>query len=650
MFGDKEFAGVGYPTPVSFPEDTTCLLVQVPASSEWWAIMIGLLYSLTFEDGWQQFEGGMSREDAAAHWSDMFNDALDLASTSNQCEANVPAPYWETALNSDDEEPANAQEWYGELVPSAALAAAPGGFLVFDADPDYHWTEKIADWILAGFLAIAFSPAAGIKYITFVPKARIAFRRQDWGAFARIFINGILDREVDTYSPVEDLINEDVDLSAYTPNEDGSHEIWIANSDTHNEAATPTADGYGIAVVRKNIEEGAVMTYQLRQNPDNACQLQQSDDGGDTWTLAFDYSLCIPPAQQTILETVINNNTWVNPFSPTITFISQSGYNDTQKDAAYQALCYAVGALVESMASAAYQAKQGELTTETLVSIGLGIASAILLAFDILTFGAFTPVALAIAGAALAAIAAIEALSAGVWLDADNLAALKCLALANLTNLPVTLANFQTAFHHADCLTSDQQAMAAIFAAMLSNVGTAQDLYDNYLNTIGNANSAAQSGVLAASCVCEDSWSWSWDFSEGNYGIWEVIFGTVAAGGLICGENADGWPSIGRVDAEFFMPDGSEISQVDVFWHFPGSGSSWQLRLDYEGYGGAHDQVNNPPSCPTPFTSNIGGSGSKTWSIFAAFPGTGADMLMTGIKVTGSGANPFGTCNADPPC
>lgn len=30
----------------------------------------------------------------------------------------------------------------------------------------------------------------------------------------------------------------------------------------------------------------------LRQNPDNPCQLQQSSDGGDTWTLAFDYSLC----------------------------------------------------------------------------------------------------------------------------------------------------------------------------------------------------------------------------------------------------------------------------------------------------------------------------------------------------------------------
>lgn len=39
------------------------------------------------------------------------------------------------------------------------------------------------------------------------------------------------------------------------------------------------------------LEGNALM---LRQNPANNCQLQQSIDGGETWTLAFDYSLCKP--------------------------------------------------------------------------------------------------------------------------------------------------------------------------------------------------------------------------------------------------------------------------------------------------------------------------------------------------------------------
>lgn len=34
------------------------------------------------------------------------------------------------------------------------------------------------------------------------------------------------------------------------------------------------------------------MTFQLRQNPADPCQLQQSLDGGETWSLAFDYTLC----------------------------------------------------------------------------------------------------------------------------------------------------------------------------------------------------------------------------------------------------------------------------------------------------------------------------------------------------------------------
>lgn len=42
------------------------------------------------------------------------------------------------------------------------------------------------------------------------------------------------------------------------------------------------------------IEDCGEMPYLLRQNPDNPCQLQQSQDDGETWTLAYDHSLCQP--------------------------------------------------------------------------------------------------------------------------------------------------------------------------------------------------------------------------------------------------------------------------------------------------------------------------------------------------------------------
>lgn len=41
--------------------------------------------------------------------------------------------------------------------------------------------------------------------------------------------------------------------------------------------------------------ENASMSFKLRQNAANPCRLEQSLDGGQTWTLAFDYSSCMKP-------------------------------------------------------------------------------------------------------------------------------------------------------------------------------------------------------------------------------------------------------------------------------------------------------------------------------------------------------------------
>lgn len=642
------YGAKGYLTPDDVPEDSQCRIFQIPNSTAWLANFMGALLPLIYSENWQEY-GALTPDEAA----DTALDIIWEAYNNSYCTLDVPAPYWETAANADDELPTSAQGWYGELAAGAALVAAPGGFLAFDAPDDYHWTEKIADWIITGFIAIAFTPAAGIKYITFVPRARLAFRRQDWGAFARIFVNGILDREIDTYSPVEDLINVEVDLTGYAANEDGSREVWVANSEDHNAEATPTADGYGIAVVRKRIDEGQVMSFELRQNPDNSCQMQQSIDGGETWTLAFDYSVCVPPAIQTILETTMQNNTYISPFSPTITFITQAGYDDAQTEAAYQALCFAATFVVKLLCDAVYQQRTAGISAANYVEAALALATAVVgaiaLAITVPVLG-WVAAAGAIVVAVIALAETIATTSAGIWIDSDNRAALACLLLANLANTAVSMENFQTAFDHADCLTADQQTMAGILTQILTYPAQQAQMYAAFLANIAEVNSAAQSAALDVACGCEGSWSFSWDFSLGNYGIWNAIFGTVLSGGLQCGENVDGWPSIGRVDASFYMPDGSEVTQIDVYYQFPTSGYSWQARFAYAGYGGASNTVSNPASCPVAFTSNTPGSGSKSWSIYATAGGTGGDMLITGIKFTGTGASPFGLCNNNPPC
>jgi len=64
----------------------------------------------------------------------------------------------------------------------------------------------------------------------------------------------------------------------------------------------------------------------LRQNPLNDCQLQQSFDSGETWSLAFDYSLCLAPLAAQIATLFQNSQTEQigAGFDPNTTTVSDS--------------------------------------------------------------------------------------------------------------------------------------------------------------------------------------------------------------------------------------------------------------------------------------------------------------------------------------
>jgi hypothetical protein len=69
---------------------------------------------------------------------------------------------------------------------------------------------------------------------------------------------------------------------------------WSRNfaRDATGIGASTVAKTWSKALDSAPIIIGDCMSIQLRQNPLNSCQLQQSNDGGETWSLAFDYSLC----------------------------------------------------------------------------------------------------------------------------------------------------------------------------------------------------------------------------------------------------------------------------------------------------------------------------------------------------------------------
>ena len=195
MYGDKQFTGVGYPTPVSIPEDTTCLTLEVPANEEWCGVVVGLLYSLILEWNWQQFEGGLDRDVVVARWQTMLENALDLAETTNSCTPliNVPTPYWDEDIDVNDDAPVASQTWYGAVSDPEAVPA------------ELDFVENAAIWAFTGFLAVAtweIGAAPAILFNTVAPQFVLAVKRGEFAEIIRILVDG------------QDAVT--VDTSAYT--------------------------------------------------------------------------------------------------------------------------------------------------------------------------------------------------------------------------------------------------------------------------------------------------------------------------------------------------------------------------------------------------------------------------------------------------
>jgi len=93
---------------------------------------------------------------------------------------------------------------------------------------------------------------------------------------------------------------------------------------------------------------------EFRQNPSDACQLQYSTDGGGTWKLMFDYSLCAgktngkqAPSAQAIAAVSVEINNWVGDYdgntnSVAPELIHDNSPTDDYRDQAVCALIYQI--------------------------------------------------------------------------------------------------------------------------------------------------------------------------------------------------------------------------------------------------------------------------------------------------------------------
>jgi hypothetical protein len=175
-----------------------------------------------------------------------------------------------------------------------------------------------------------------------------------------------------------------------------------------------------IAHIDGQLDGGCAM-FRLQQNPDSPCLLEQSFDGGNTWSLAFDYSLC-QTSDSVSIQNIWNtsfiwNETNETTYAGDIINIYPvweytGGDDDADNDAA---LCAAITAWVDmicdaTIATIVNENSDIESQTEFWSTITAAMGSAALVAS---AFGIF-PAAGLFAGTGLL-LSSIAVVAAGGW-------------------------------------------------------------------------------------------------------------------------------------------------------------------------------------------------------------------------------------------
>lgn len=162
---------------------TVCMRFEVPDNPQYRRAFYGALNELTKWYHWDTDEE--SGRKIATYWTnviywDFYRECVSETD-------NDDAPYW------DD----------------AETAAGEGEGTVWGY-------ENIVDWGITAFLAVAAgAPGAAMFYKTTAPRVRLAFKSNDLGALAHIFIDGILAAAIPTASTeagIDEIIEVPIDL------------------------------------------------------------------------------------------------------------------------------------------------------------------------------------------------------------------------------------------------------------------------------------------------------------------------------------------------------------------------------------------------------------------------------------------------------
>lgn len=170
-------------TPVE--HQTLTRRIDIPSDPDWIALFTGALLELTKPWNFEQY-GELTPEETAAYCTTLFEQ-----------------------FNIDQDDPPYAQD-ADEL----------------DGQPTQPWYDTLADWIITGFLAVTFTPQAGIVYATTIPKMRVALRTGNIGAAFKVLLNNLEIWTGDSYGPIPDILSSDLDLQQFALDNDLGDPPW----------------------------------------------------------------------------------------------------------------------------------------------------------------------------------------------------------------------------------------------------------------------------------------------------------------------------------------------------------------------------------------------------------------------------------------
>lgn len=165
------------PAPEVDPDDPDLEMILVEYNPAWTEVLMAAVDQLLQYSSWEgDHDAKILAVNRASNLKWLLQEPVDITE-------EVPAPYWDSDEDVDDEEPAETQEWYGMVT----NPTAPADELTF--------VENAVIWIFTGFIALVLAPAlpagvaAGLAFRTLATRFTLAFRRGDVIEQIRIIID-----------------------------------------------------------------------------------------------------------------------------------------------------------------------------------------------------------------------------------------------------------------------------------------------------------------------------------------------------------------------------------------------------------------------------------------------------------------------------